>query len=73
MDKMNGFRMGSTVNACTKGLWIWGNPIEISENYYLLILDSEGLGSVEKDRSHNIDMKIFTLSVLLSSSLIYNR
>ena len=37
MDKMSGFRIGSTINACTKGLWVWGKPIELAENYYLLI------------------------------------
>ena len=72
MNNMAGFKVGSTINACTKGLWVWGKPIPISKNKQLIILDSEGLGSVEKDRTGNIDMKIFTLSVLLSSCLIYN-
>jgi len=72
MNNMGGFKVGATINACTKGLWVWGRPIPLSKNKKLIILDSEGLGSVEKDRTGNIDMKIFTLSVLLSSCLIYN-
>ena len=72
MNNMGGFKVGATINACTKGLWVWGRPIPLSKNTKLIILDSEGLGSVEKDRTGNIDMKIFTLSVLLSSCLIYN-
>ena len=72
MNNMGGFKVGATINACTKGLWVWGRPIPLSGNKKLIILDSEGLGSVEKDRTGNIDMKIFTLSVLLSSCLIYN-
>ena len=72
MNNMAGFKVGATINACTKGLWVWGRPIPISKNRKLIVLDSEGLGSVEKDRTGNIDMKIFTLSVLLSSCLIYN-
>ena len=72
MNNMGGFKVGATINACTKGLWVWGRPISIPGNKKLIILDSEGLGSVEKDRTGNIDMKIFTLSVLLSSCLIYN-
>ena len=72
MNNMGGFKVGATINACTKGLWVWGRPIPLSQNKKLIILDSEGLGSVEKDRTGNIDMKIFTLSVLLSSCLIYN-
>ena len=72
MNNMAGFKVGATINACTKGLWVWGRPIPLSKNRKLIVLDSEGLGSVEKDRTGNIDMKIFTLSVLLSSCLIYN-
>ena len=72
MNNIGGFKVGATINACTKGLWVWGRPIPLSGGKKLIILDSEGLGSVEKDRTGNIDMKIFTLSVLLSSCLIYN-
>jgi len=77
MNSMSGFRIGSTINACTKGLWVWGRPIRIDEekeegNTYMIIIDSEGLGSIEKDRELNIDMKIFTLCVLISSVIVYN-
>ena len=72
MNNMDGFKVGATINACTKGLWVWGKPIELENGTKLLVIDCEGLGSVEKDRTNNIDMKIFTLSVLLSSCLIYN-
>ena len=50
---------------------MWERTIPIPVNKKLIILDSEGLGSVEKDRTWNIDMKIFMLSVLLISYLIY--
>jgi hypothetical protein len=72
MNKMSGFKTGSTVNACTRGLWVWGRPIQLENGSFLLIIDSEGLGSVEKDREQNIDMKIFTLCVLMSTCVIYN-
>ena len=72
MNKMAGFEVGSTTNACTKGLWVWGRPVDLENGGKLIIIDSEGLGSVEKDRNQYIDMKIFSLSVLLSSTLIYN-
>ncbi len=72
MNKMSGFKTGSTVNACTRGLWAWGRPIPIENGSYMIIIDSEGLGSVEKDRELNIDLKIFTLCVLMSSCVIYN-
>jgi Guanylate-binding protein, N-terminal domain len=34
-------------------------------------MDSEGLGGV--DKSHNYDVKIFTLTTLLSNFLIFNQ
>ena len=71
---MRGFQIGSSVQSCTKGIWIWNQPIfEINdqdENITLLI-DTEGLNSSE--RSTDIDLKIFSLTVLLSSSFIYNQ
>jgi predicted GTPase len=72
MDKMSGFKTGATVNACTRGLWAWGRPLPIENGSNMIIIDSEGLGSVEKDRELNVDMKIFTLCVLMSSCVIYN-
>jgi hypothetical protein len=41
-----------------------GNPINI------LIIDSEGIGSMNADTNH--DARIFSLSLLLSSYFIYN-
>jgi hypothetical protein len=64
--------MSSTENACTKGLWIWGRPIPLDNETSLLLIDSEGLGFIEKGREFNVDIKIFTLCVLLSSCMIYN-
>ena len=37
----------------------------------ILLLDSEGLGS--SGRSYDVAVKIFALSVVLSSNLIYNQ
>ena len=28
LNRSNGFGVGPTINPCTKGLWIWGRPIE---------------------------------------------
>jgi hypothetical protein len=33
---------------CTKGLWIWGEPVKISDDSVLIIMDTEGLNSVRK-------------------------
>ena len=69
---MAGFKTGGTINACTKGLWAWGRPIPLENGAFLLVIDSEGLGSVDKDRELNIDLKIFTLCVLMSTTILYN-
>eukprot|EP00929_Paragymnodinium_shiwhaense_P035014 TRINITY_DN18986_c0_g1_i1.p1 TRINITY_DN18986_c0_g1~~TRINITY_DN18986_c0_g1_i1.p1 ORF type:complete len:598 (+),score=164.71 TRINITY_DN18986_c0_g1_i1:75-1868(+) len=65
-----GFEIGPTVNPCTKGLWIWGQPVELSKDYYCILIDTEGLGSTQ--RTASCDMQILSLTVLLSSYFIYN-
>lgn len=68
---MKGFEIGPTTTPCTKGIWMWSQPIEIDRNTVLLIIDTEGLYSVQRDL--HIDLKIFSLSILLSSMFIYNQ
>ena len=45
-----GFRLGSTVRSETKGIWMWCVPHPSKENHTLVLLDTEGLGDVEKVR-----------------------
>ncbi|XP_073491718.1 guanylate-binding protein 1-like isoform X2 [Aquarana catesbeiana] len=66
-----GFSLGSTIQAQTQGIWMWCVPHPNYEDRVLVLLDTEGLGDVEKGDTRN-DSKIFTLAVLLSSALIYN-
>uniref|UniRef100_A0A4W2F6H9 Guanylate-binding protein 4-like n=1 Tax=Bos indicus x Bos taurus TaxID=30522 RepID=A0A4W2F6H9_BOBOX len=66
----HGFRLGSTVRSETKGIWMWCVPHPSKENHILVLLDTEGLGNVEKDSKN--DLWIFALAVLLSSTFIYN-
>ncbi|XP_068103289.1 guanylate-binding protein 6-like [Hyperolius riggenbachi] len=66
-----GFVTGYTVQAMTKGIWMWCVPHPIKENHTLVLLDTEGLGDVGKGDSKN-DIWLFALSVLLSSALVYN-
>jgi hypothetical protein len=71
LNRQDGFEVGPTTNSCTKGLWMWGEPISFN-NMKVLIIDTEGLGSAFEDRNETIDMEIFCLGVLLSSLFIYN-
>ena len=61
----SGFKAGEK----TKGIWMWGNPITLENGTKLLILDFQGL---EKEDAENISHKLFIVSVLLSTCMIYN-
>lgn len=75
LDKRNtGFGVGPTINPCTKGLWVWSEPLETvrpdGEKLKVLVVDSEGIGAFDEDVNH--DTKIFLLALLLSSNFIFN-
>lgn len=74
LNRSDGFGVGPTVNPCTKGLWIWGKPLlgqtADGETCSILIVDSEGLGALDEDSTH--DIRIFSLTILLTSCFIYN-
>ena len=70
IGRQNGFELGSTINPCTKGLWIWNRPVIVTEDVQAVFLDTEGLASFS--RNVHLDMKIFAMSLLLSSYFIYN-
>jgi hypothetical protein len=72
-ERNRGFGVGNTINAHTKGLWMWSETISTTfqgEEMKILIIDSEGIGAFEEEENH--DTKIFLLSLLLSSFFIYN-
>ncbi|KAM5151685.1 guanylate-binding protein 7-like [Mantella aurantiaca] len=66
-----GFSLGSTIQSETKGIWMWCVPHPDNKDHVLVLLDTEGLGDVDKGDDKN-DSKIFALAVLLSSALVYN-
>uniref|UniRef100_A0AAY5KBU7 GB1/RHD3-type G domain-containing protein n=1 Tax=Esox lucius TaxID=8010 RepID=A0AAY5KBU7_ESOLU len=69
--KRRGFALGATIQSKTKGIWMWCVPHPVKADHTLVLLDTEGLGDVEKgDEKH--DNWIFSLAVLLSSTLVYN-
>lgn len=69
--KNKGFSLGSTVQSHTKGIWMWCVPHPKKSNQTLVLLDTEGLGDVEKGDNQN-DSWIFALAILLSSTFVYN-
>ncbi|XP_006641621.2 guanylate-binding protein 1-like isoform X1 [Lepisosteus oculatus] len=69
--KKRGFALGSTIQSHTKGIWMWCVPHPTKPDHTLVLLDTEGLGDVEKGDQKN-DCWIFALAILLSSTLVYN-
>mmetsp|Transcript_19031 Transcript_19031/g.28761 ORF Transcript_19031/g.28761 Transcript_19031/m.28761 type:complete len:937 (-) Transcript_19031:350-3160(-) len=65
-----GFQVGATVNACTKGLWLWGEPVKLEDGLTVLFVDTEGLGSTSRTQTE--DSQIFSLALLLSSMFVWN-
>ena len=73
-ERLNGFQVGSTVNACTKGIWIWTKALpsenEEEDDTLVVVMDTEGFGAVTE--GHNHDSRVILFSMLLSSMFLYN-
>ncbi|KAK9057349.1 hypothetical protein SSX86_022184 [Deinandra increscens subsp. villosa] len=68
-----GFGVGHMRDTKTKGIWVWGTPVEMDINGVktsVFYLDTEGFESIGK--SNVYDDRIFALATVLSSVLIYN-
>ncbi|KAL3517630.1 hypothetical protein ACH5RR_020219 [Cinchona calisaya] len=68
-----GFGVGHMRDTKTKGIWVWGTPLELDIDGIktsVFYLDTEGFESVGK--SNVYDDRIFALATVLSSVLIYN-
>ena len=63
----SGFKVGEKM----EGIWIWGKPIILDNDTKLLILDCQGINNINKDDINNINNKLFILSILLSTYLVY--
>lgn len=74
LNRQRGFGVGPTINPCTKGLWVWGQPVQAQtadgNPINVIVVDSEGIGGLDEDNNH--DMRIFSLAMLLSSYFLYN-
>jgi hypothetical protein len=67
----DGFNIGSTIEPCTQGIWMWVVEDRIGpEGCKYILLDTEGLGSYIKTETY--DVQIFSLALLLGSFFIYN-
>lgn len=68
-----GFGVGHMRDTKTKGIWVWGDPVDVvvdGVKVTVLYLDTEGFESIGK--SNVYDDRIFALATVMSSVLIYN-
>ena len=65
------FKVGNTMEACTRGIWMATTILE-SENSALLLLDTEGMDSCEGDAGDVFINRLMIVTTLFSSFLIYN-
>ena len=74
LNRKTGFGVGPTINPCTKGIWLWGRPLNGTlangSPCNVVIIDTEGLGALDQDSDY--DTRIFSLAILISSAFIYN-
>ena len=75
-ENKEGFAVAPTIKPCTKGIWLWSNPLIITnsnnnnEPFPVYLIDTEGLGAYDEEINH--DSKIFLIAILISSLFIYN-
>ncbi|CAL5219282.1 g1085 [Coccomyxa viridis] len=70
-----GFGVGHTRNTQTKGVWLWGQPDVVPAGSdgvttAIIYVDTEGFESTGKSDAY--DDRIFALSAIISSLLVYN-
>ena len=69
------FSLGHEMDPKTVGIWMWDQPFKMKlkifeEDVTIVLLDTEGIDAA--NATDEGDSQIFTLSVLLSSLMIYN-
>ena len=74
-QQTSGFGVAPTFKPCTKGIWIWSEPLIIENNncpkkFPCFLIDTEGLGGYDEEINH--DSKIFLIAILISSLFIFN-
>ena len=58
------------MTACTKGIWMWSEPVILESGEAVLVMDCEGINAADNESS--FDTKLLTLGVLLASTFIFN-
>jgi len=76
LSEVGDFSVGHTIESHTKGIFLTNHPIDATtpdgRPIKLLLMDSEGLGAIDKGKDEHYDTTIFSLATLLCSTLIFN-
>lgn len=75
LGQSTGFKLAHSHRPCTKGLWIWSQPIKRigpdGNPYHLVLLDSEGIDAYDQRAQDAV--QLLSLAVLLSSTFVFNQ
>lgn len=69
VSSKQGFPTGSTVNACTKGIWIYPQLVRRGR-VPAIVLDTEGTSSMEATPEQ--DAKLLSVAVSMASTFVFN-
>ena len=66
----SGFGKSLHVQVCTKGIWLWGEPVYVDNKKMAVLFLAGRLGSVKASATQ--DARIFALTLLIASYFVYN-
>lgn len=73
--KGGGFAVSPTQRPCTKGIWMWSDPLPMKDEdgreFHSVLLDTEGIDAY--DQTGQYSTQIFSLAMLLSSVFVFNQ
>ena len=63
--QINGFGVGPTFKPCTKGIWIWSDPLMVTNSHSktpfpVFLIDTEGLGAYDEEINHDKFFKFYS-------------
>jgi len=65
------FEVGPTTRPCTKGLWLWSEPVPMPGGWHLLLVDVEGVDAY--DQTSQYAAQLLCISLLGASVMVWNQ
>ena len=72
VGKIQAFRIRVPMGNGTRGIWMWNQMLELSDETEGILLDCQGLGDDQSGMSCEVEEKLFALALVLSSQFIFN-